>query len=85
MKKYVEVEITDRELLMGFVERLRPLADEAGGTTATLYYALSYLVGLTAREAVGLANNKARRDELPLITVKEFRRWFVAMSLNQAV
>ena len=72
------MQIEDKDLLNWFVGRLAPLAYASTGKQATLYRALGHLVGITAQEAVKIANRKTEKKE-DRITVTEFCRWFVAM------
>lgn len=56
-----------------FVSAVYGDAKEATGKNRTFYKAFGYLVGISDKDAVGIANDGAEKGER--ITVTEFRRW----------
>lgn len=74
--KTIHVQIEDSEFLAWFVAAIWPDARAATGKDATLYRALSFLVGITDEEAVAIANGKIHASGGERITVTEFRKWW---------
>lgn len=73
IKRQVMVEIEESEMLFFLSRALYERARAAKGKRLTFYVALGHLVGITDKEAVKGANDKATKENH--ITVTEFRRW----------
>jgi len=77
--KKVFITIEDRELLGLLIRAIAPGALEAEGREKVLFYAFGHLTGISAVDAVTVANRYARENSLPEITSREFRAWLPEM------
>ena len=69
-----KVSISGRELLLLFLDAIRPEAEAATGTEHTLWHAFGHLIGISDVEAVERANEECPDGMFP-ITIEEFRQW----------
>lgn len=71
--RIVKVTITNRELLVLFVQAVGGDAVDSTGKQRTSYKALGHLVDISDTDAVVAANRDATKEDR--ITVIEFRQW----------
>jgi len=70
----VEVSISGRDLLLLFVDTIKPEAEAATGKEFLCWRAFAHLIGISDAEAVE-AVNEEYPDGMFHITVEEFRQW----------
>lgn len=75
LTRTVKVTITHSELLNFFVDAVAGHAQASEGKQRTLWQALAFLIGITAKETVKKANQTARQKGQETITLAEFRKW----------